>query len=452
MINHKLRVAREQRRWTMAVAAEKIGVTEQTYSSWESGKRIPHLSTLDLLCQAFDDLSPEELGFGSLDQAPKHAESSVTPLSESQPLALAQRTSGITVLTREQVAVLSKVLGGAMKHFDPAKRATLEQLLRLVHGATGIALATPLQGLVHVGNLLHEEEIISTSAAHLPILWRLYFDGHIVEVELVLRDYLSSLSALAEQPSEYQKEAASFASKAHQLACMITLQPQDYTSALVHADQAIQYARIAEDPNVHVAALIRKALVYFYLNRPTQRLWVYQEAEQLSSRVSPLLQGRVYIGLAEAHSSLAHEKGYSSSVQEKEALYALERSYAIFPAKPIGDPHFSYTHFTFPKGHEGLMYLNLNRLDDAWNALVQKDKTLPQGIIPERVELSVRQAKVSLARGVMEQTRRYLESAATSALALGSKHRYNEAWGIYQQMQEKWPNEQDVKDLADLFR
>jgi hypothetical protein len=93
----------------------------------------------------------------------------------------------------------------------------------MVGGMTGVALASPLQELAHIGNLLHTEEMLSISAANIPVLWRLYFDGHLSEVENVLSDYLLPLSAMAEQPSIHQKQAAILASKAHQLACIITL-------------------------------------------------------------------------------------------------------------------------------------------------------------------------------------------------------------------------------------
>ena len=60
--NKKLRKARLTRFWTMQDAAKKIGVSLQTYSRWERGLQYPHLSTLSLICAAFER-TPEELGF-----------------------------------------------------------------------------------------------------------------------------------------------------------------------------------------------------------------------------------------------------------------------------------------------------------------------------------------------------------------------------------------------------
>jgi hypothetical protein len=52
----------------------------------------------------------------------------------------------------------------------------------------------------------------------------------------------------------------------------------------------------------------------------------------------------------------------------------------------------------------------------------------------------------------LEQSEDSLQAAVASAKALGSQLRRSESYDIYQQMQEKWPNEQRVKELADLFR
>src|SRR5712691_2713001 len=96
--------------------------------------------------------------------------------------------------------------------------------------------------------------------------------------------------------------------------------------------------------------------------------------------MSPLLQGRVYMGLAEAHSSMVQQyEAHSSYAQEQEcqALNFLERSYNTFPDHPKDDPNFAYTHFQLPRGYVGLIYLNLNQPSKAWEAFEQKDKTIP---------------------------------------------------------------------------
>jgi transcriptional regulator with XRE-family HTH domain len=64
MHNQKLRKARQQKRWSIEKAAEKVGVSALTFSRWEHGTQQPHPSTLDMLCKTFGML-PEELGYAA---------------------------------------------------------------------------------------------------------------------------------------------------------------------------------------------------------------------------------------------------------------------------------------------------------------------------------------------------------------------------------------------------
>jgi tetratricopeptide (TPR) repeat protein len=304
-------------------------------------------------------------------------------------------------------------------------------------------LTVPMFGLMQIGGMLHDEEILAICTTSLPILWRLYFDGQLSEVRRVLPGYLSQLALLVRQPSGYQQRAARVASKAHQLACMLALQVQDYGLALIHVDQALFSANIAEDTHLQVASLIRRALVYRYLKWFKPMLETYQEADQYSKSISPLLEGRLYTGLAEACSNFE---------REYDAQHFLELAYTTFPENPKDDPNFSYTHFKLPQGFEVVMYLNLKQAEKAWEVLAKIETSVPMTVVPDRVELSIDQARASLLLGDLKQSCKYVEFAATSASALGSHLRYNEAYRLYQQMQIKWPREQQVKALAGHFQ
>jgi transcriptional regulator with XRE-family HTH domain/tetratricopeptide (TPR) repeat protein len=63
-MNEKLRQARLARRWSTEMAAERIGVSRLTFLRWEKDLQTPHLSTLNMVCDAFK-MSPEELGFST---------------------------------------------------------------------------------------------------------------------------------------------------------------------------------------------------------------------------------------------------------------------------------------------------------------------------------------------------------------------------------------------------
>ncbi len=62
------------------------------------------------------------------------------------------------------------------------------------------------------------------------------------------------------------------------------------------------------------------------------------------------------------------------------------------------------------------------------------------------------QAMTSVALGELDLSCGYVETAVTSASALGSQLRVNEAYEIYESMLDKWGNETRVRALSELFR
>ncbi len=162
---------------------------------------------------------------------------------------------------------------------------------------------------------------------------------------------------------------------------------------------------------------------------------VYEEGQQYGNQVSPLLSGRLYTGLAEAYSNVG---------QSSKALQSLERAYKLYPNDPKDDPNFSYTHFKLPHGFEVCVYLNLKKPEKAWEALNIINKSIPQEIVPDRVELSIDQADASLQSGNVDQACSYLKDAVTSALVLGSKLRYYQAYALF--------HHYGVKDVASALK
>jgi transcriptional regulator with XRE-family HTH domain len=67
--NEKLEQARRAKQLTLQQAADQVGVHISTFFGWKTGKHKPHLSSLQMLCQAFD-ATAEELGYADLVQLP----------------------------------------------------------------------------------------------------------------------------------------------------------------------------------------------------------------------------------------------------------------------------------------------------------------------------------------------------------------------------------------------
>lgn len=460
MVNQKLKAAREKKLWTMTHAAAAVGVSTLTWSRWEKGTRQPHLSTLKMLCETFE-ASPEELGFGHL-VSQSTVEISLTK-SETRPLLVMPATSavdlfeiGLMALTMAQrqrhwtTEELQAQTESALKEFD-AKMAEQQHNQDGIsrRQALGIIASLPIAmiGATQGGNAsssLAVEDTLPLYASSVPACWRLYFDGGIAEVERVLPDYLAQLVAVAQQSAAYQKMAALLASQAYQLSWLLALQHQDFSGAITATKQAFRYGDLANDNQLRVSSLVRQAHVYFHLRRPLQQFQLHQKALQYNEGISQLLQGWLYVVLAESQAHLG---------QVQEAMRSLGQASDAFPDHPEEDPNFSYVpvdHFFFAN-HAALAYLHMSQPVQAWDTLARIEKTVPAAFVPRRAELLCRQASASFHLGDLEQACTYVEHAGTAALQLGSDLRYSEACETYQQMQLKWPHEPKIKSLEAIF-
>jgi hypothetical protein len=224
---------------------------------------------------------------------------------------------------------------------------------------------------------------------------------------------------------------------------MLAIQRQDFGTAQMHTQQAFQYGVIAEDSTLQTTALIREGHIYYLVNDPESMVYLYQKSFQNCEKVPPLIQRRIYTGLAKSHAFLQ---------QEQDALRFLGLARDTSPEYPEKEPtypHAQWGSFT-PVNHEVVIYLQLNKPKHAWEAC---EKIAHAGMLraTHQVQLLVRQAETSFALGTLDQCRSYVEQAVIAALDLGSDLRYQEADNVYNLMQKKWPRERDVKELAELF-
>ena len=462
--NKRLETARMHRRWSITLASEKVGVSINTFNRWERGLQVPQLGTLDMVCKAFD-MSPEDLGFENAITAKRRTHS--RPASENEPINASVSLSvpltpttaeihnvmmttygSLWGLSVEQIAENLKQASQVVKEEEDGRDADMvdKELSRRKAITTLIGTPITLLGLGQGGlsQLLHPEEIVSLCEMSIPLLWRLYFEGGLNEVNQTLPGYLTQLTKLAQEPSRSQEKAARLVSQGYQLASLLASQHQNFGIAITYAIQAFTFAGQVEDPHLQAAALIRQALVYFYLKRPQQRLCAYERALQHSQKASPLLQGRAHIGLSETHSLLGHEL---------EANHHLELAHKAFPKRCDEDPAFAFTHFSGNSllSLEGMMLLNLSRPQQAWENFTRIDQELPQTLIPDRLELTVNLAMTSCKLGDRDQSCRFLETAIRSALMTGNQLRYDQAYSVYEQLLQKWGKENRVKELGSLF-
>jgi transcriptional regulator with XRE-family HTH domain len=447
MPNHKLEAARLQRRWSVEVTSKKIGVSVNTFNRWERGLQLPQLETLDQLCKAFD-MSPEELGFehiiadkrrmrksGSAHEIPEHEQ----PVLDTQKSIDAVQPYVQEFTIRQIKRSYDERSPGVQ---EPGQGGTTRRQAMTLLVNTPSAVFDMAQGAAR--SPLYPDEILLLSAVNIPLCWQLYYEGGLVELRSILPSYILQLTALARQPSRYQKQAAYLASQAHQLSYLLALQNQDFGTSLNHTQEALHYGQIAEDTNLQIASLARKAYIYFCLHRNGQKLQAYEEAFHLCNTCSPLLRAYIYAGLAETYAS------YQDEARAQEFLHLAHKHY---PDRPEEDPTYNYTHFRWPTFYNfaGQIHLHLKQPEEAWKSFMTVDRLVPTCEEPYRVELIVYQAATAVEMGDLEQGCSLLAAAVQSARTLGSELRYNEACKVYARMQTRWQNEACVQALGELF-
>ncbi|MGH2493778.1 MAG: helix-turn-helix domain-containing protein [Ktedonobacteraceae bacterium] len=436
--NTKLEAARLKKCWSVAEASQRARVSVNTFNRWERGLQVPHMATLAQVCETFD-MTPQELGF----------EDVVTPKREMQGFGISQGrdTTSMESDTSTHTQLSASIEIQSLMSFSPKRKdgknegISRRQAVALLLSAPTMIFST-VQGFNR--HPLYPDEVLTICRSSIPLCWKLYFEGGLTEVKQVLPVYLSELSILAAESSQLQQGAASLASQALQLASLLALQNQDYGTALSCTKKAFHYGDLAGDACLKAAALMRQAYVYFHLKYPVQALQTYQEAARHSEEISALLRGQSYLGLAQSNGRVKNKQ---------EAYYFLGLARDTFPENPETDSNFSYTHFnrfTFAR-FEGLTLLHLNEPKHAWEVFTRIDKIVPTIPSPKRVDLSMRQVITSIAMNELEYSCTLLETAVTSASALGSQLRINEAYEVYESMLDKWSNEARVKALSELF-
>lgn len=493
-MNEKLRQARIDRRWTVDHAARRIGISRTTYLRWEQGTQVPHDSSLMLVCKAFN-LSPEKLGFVQ--------EALNTPIGEnpigivipeqtaefwkpgSPDPTISSRLSVWSFLIQEESLVnsheilydkvIQEVLAVALqsKQLPGSIRAT-QQLVRKVirkydamhndHAHNGvkvtrrnalIALAQfPIQlyGLtLFTSNqrvLPSPEEMLPLCAAGLAACHELrqYEHEGMLAIRRILSAYLPTLEHFVQQSSLHQHTAANLTAQGYLLVSNVAdhygkLDQMESASCLARL-----YAQIAHDPNLEAAALNRLAIRFSFGNREAQALEVYQEAIAFPgfAHVSPLLQGRIYAGLASTSASCQ---------QVAQALSALSRAKDIWPANPETDPSYAFAVNKTPRLAlwEGLTLAGTGKYTEAANVFAQFGRLEPVPGLREssRSEYLNYAASVAAKQRNLEAASTYLEAAEEIAWNSHNEQRLSETHTMLSKLQLLWPDEPKVKELQE---
>jgi len=265
-------------------------------------------------------------------------------------------------------------------------------------------------------------------------------------IRRVLAAYLPALEHFAQQSSPSQQSAAHLVAQSYLLINGLVEHYGHYDQMEAASRMARFYGQLAHDPNLEVSALNRLAVTTSYMNRDDKALEIYHEAFALAefSRVSPLLQGRIYAGLA-GTSAICGKR--------QEALSFLDMARETFPQYPGEDSSFQFAYCV--QSHlplwEGLTYKHTGDYAEAITAFRCFGTLTPEAGHLElyRSEHLNYAASVALRQRDLDAASLYLETAEEIGWTIQNEQRLAETRDTLRSMQLLWPDEPKVKQLQE---
>jgi DNA-binding SARP family transcriptional activator len=338
-------------------------------------------------------------------------------------------------------------------------------LTRRMALATLATLSTSLLAKVQSGPLttLIVEEFLTQCTSSLTACSHLLQGDGITTVESTLPRYLPPLIALTKSPSSFQQRAITLASQGCFLFSLVKLHRLQFQERVAYCKQSVEFSRVSEDQTIFLTALTHLGNARNDSNQPENMLQTYQEAANFLKRkdtdiIPPLLQSRIYLGLAQAHARLSHQQEAESylslsnetfSLPTDDGLLALALDYDL-PLKIHleGSVHLDLGQLKEEKGSS-----KLSSYKPASTVLAQIEQIPPSVSVAERIRLEIinQRALVAVRSNNLEQFEKYLTEGVQGAKALGSEKRRQEALANWKAARKQWPNERRVWELADLF-
>jgi len=481
--NEQLRAARRRKRWSQQRAAETVGIDRKTYLRLETGQTYPQPGTLDLICIAFG-LTAEELGFESTQQSGSRAMVQIMDVAPATLTLLVDTNDMPDFLTKVSIVLahimhmigawsapaphwreVEAVVNGEIYMLDEMlqqqPRRNEHLLSRRQALTTLAALPTALLARKFPGHMAeqkmgpHSSDLLSPCAASLTACWHLLKSDDLGTVAHILPHYMPALTALADQPSPHQQEAAALAVQGNILQAIVTMHQRMGAERERHCREAVRCGYLSRDSRLTATALMYLGYTYSLSvrpRRPEQAIPAFREALQMLGGEESLLRSDILMGLAEACAQ-CHD--------EAKALEYMALAQNHFPTYPEADPSYIYAECGLNTLYqwEGKMYLELadrypqrDYAHRAWNALaLSTDIRSING--RSSSETMLYQADAARLRGDVTTYTDHLRDGLRMALSLGSHQRYDEALEIYRKAPEPWLKEPAIKRLAkDFFK
>lgn len=353
-------------------------------------------------------------------------------------LALSQWERGVTMPHPANISRICEIYDMSAEELGLVEKPTMtrREMLLAVPGA-----------FLAIEEVMKNSEMLALCALGVPSLWELYFSGKMEQVATILPMYRSYLNALIQQPSGLQNQAFALASQIYQLLAEVATDQEDHNGAMIAGQQALLFAQNAGDANLQVASLMRMANIFFHRKMSGKALSAYQQALPILAQASPLLQSRIYVGLAEVH-GMRDEK--------QEALRAMGQAQDVFPSQPRLDQAFNYTHINEYElevfgGGQTRLYLGqpkeaMAHFDRIVDSMGPQIDPLPQ------VDLIFYQGESAAMLGDLDLAIQRVEDGAQLAKKINSRLYFNKIGQTYHDLAQRWPGDARVQQLEGLFQ
>jgi hypothetical protein len=299
------------------------------------------------------------------------------------------------------------------------------------------------------------EKFLPQCAASITACWHLLKGRGLLAVSEILPKYVPLLTTLALHPSKHQQAAARLATQTSILQAIIAMHRLHFTARETHCKDAIRYSRLSGENTLQATAFMYLGYTFSFCYQPRQpekAIPLFLAGLEALGNDNSLIRSDILMGLGEA---------YAQCNDEQHALYYLGLAQKHFPSDPEYDSSYLYAEcgLTTLYQWEGKTYLELassfsnkGYQQKASDALL---RSIGAQTLSERCtnETLIYQADVARILKELEMYSHALRQAASMAIEIGSKKRYNEALQVYQKTPQKWLTEPRIQGLAkEIFK
>ncbi len=345
--------------------------------------------------------------------------------------------------------------------FDPTKRETLHKMATSLLAISGLSQvgslamlnAKPhgwlaLRGQTTAVSPTRQEETLDRFEQLIVPGWQLSRgkQQEMAAAKALAASCLPTLTAFACQPSPQQQRAANLAAQWYRLHTLLGYHTENVYVAGAHAQNAVTYSKIANNPDLIVASLAMHSLVLYYADRPEQALEKCTEAEQYLEKTTYAVQSYLYRRKAACLAQLR---------QDKQALDTWDLAQETYHLHPSSEIPLSYAEHNEIEMFlwEGITRSHIDQHNTAIATLERLNPRESVSVIPERIRtgflnnLVFAELRKPAQKRDLERCITLWQEAAQSATSLQSELRYNEVIHAYVELAAAFPGETRLKEL-----